>query len=265
MTSRHAGPPWWGRWRPSPVRLLQVGSLLVLLAVWEIVGRSVSPLVLSPFSKTLAAWFDLLTTGQLLAALATSAQALFLGFALALVLGVGGGLLLARLRPLETVADFYLTILLAAPMATIIPVVNVFLGFTVAARVAVVFLFAIVVIVVNTLAGVRAVDRRVLEMAQSFGATERQLWAKVLFPAALPAIMAGVRLGLARAVLGVLTAELVLSTTGMGNLVIFYQSRFQTDYLFALILTLVGLGVGLIAVVQVLERRLMRWRVAGIE
>src|SRR4051812_34036571 len=221
MTARPAGKPWWGRWRPSPVRLLQVGSLLVLLAVWEIVGRNVSPLVLSPFSKTLAAWFDLLTTGKLLAALATSAQALFLGFALALVLGVGGGLLLARLRPLETVADFYLTILLAAPMATIIPVVNVFLGFTVAARVAVVFLFAIVVIVVNTLAGVRAVDRRVLEMAQSFGATERQLWAKVLFPAALPAIMAGVRLGLAPAGVGGAPPQPGPSPAGVGQLVIF--------------------------------------------
>src|SRR5439155_2064 len=124
----------------------------------------------------------------------------------------------------------------------------------------IVFLFAFVIIVINTTAGVRDVDPNYMEMARSFGARESDLFLKVVLPAALPMIMAGIRLGMGRAVLGMVTSEMILAVVGLGAMLMTFGASFNSPSLFATILTIVLVAVGLLALIQYLDRRLMPWR-----
>ena len=155
-------------------------------------------------------------------------------------LGVIVGLLMGRFREVEHFLDLYINALMSAPMTAFVPVLILWFGLGVESRIAVVFLFAFFVIVINTMTGVKQVDRTFLEMARSFGAKETEIFFKIILPAAMPAIMAGVRLGMGRAVKGMVTAEMLLTLTGIGAMIMQYGSAFATDALFAVILTILS-------------------------
>jgi len=125
----------------------------------------------------------------------------------------------------------------------------------------VVFLFAVFVIIINTMTGVKQVDRVWIEMARSFGAKEREIFFKIVLPAAMPAIMAGVRLGMGRAVKGMVTAEMLLTLTGIGAMIMQYGSAFATDALFAVILTILIVAMITMKLVQIIDQRLTGWKV----
>jgi NitT/TauT family transport system permease protein len=134
-------------------------------------------------------------------------------------------------------------------------------GLGVESRIAVVFLFAVFVVIINTMTGVKQVDGTFVEMARSFGGREREVFFKILLPAALPAIMAGVRLGMGRAVKGMVTAEMLLTLTGIGGMIMQYGSAFATDSLFAVILTILIVAMITMKVVQRVDQRLTGWKV----
>lgn len=242
---------------------LRAISVVSLALLWEIIGRSQNTHLLPPLSKVISAWVELLFSGQLLQALKVSLQALALGFLLSVGLGVPLGLLMGRYRRLENFLDIYMTALLAVPMISFIPFLVIAFGLGLQSRVWIVFLFAFVIIAINTTAGVRNVDPTLTEMAKSFGARESELFVKVILPAALPMIMAGVRLGMGRAVLGMVTSEMILAAVGFGVMLMTFGASFNTPALFATILTIVLLAVALLAVIQYLDRRLMPWRAAS--
>jgi NitT/TauT family transport system permease protein len=152
---------------------------------------------------------------------------------------------MGRYRRLESFLEIYMTALLAVPMISFIPFLVIAFGLGLHSRVWIVFLFAFVIIAINTTAGVRNVDPTLTEMARSFGARESELFLKVILPAAMPMIMAGIRLGMGRAVL------------------MTFSASFNSSALFATILTIVLLAVGLLALIQHLDRRLMPWRAAS--
>src|SRR5512135_808695 len=185
---------------------LRIISLLTLGLIWEIAGRTGNDHLLPPLSKVLTVWLELLVTGQLFHALAISLQALFIGFFISVLFGVPLGLLMGRYRRLESFLDVYMTALLSVPMISFIPFLVIAFGLGLQSRVWIVFLFAFVIIAINTTAGVRNVDPTLTEMARSFGARESELFLKVILPAAMPMIMAGIRLGMGRAVLGMVTS-----------------------------------------------------------
>jgi NitT/TauT family transport system permease protein len=110
---------------------------------------------------------------------------------------------------------------------------------------------------------VRSVDPTLTEMARSFGARESELFLKIIVPAAMPMIMAGIRLGMGRAVLGMVTGEMILSVVGFGAMLMTFSASFNSSALFATILTIVLLAVALLALIQHLDRRLMPWRAAA--
>ncbi|HWO40556.1 MAG TPA: ABC transporter permease [Candidatus Eisenbacteria bacterium] len=244
--------------KAGTVRAISVASLLVL---WEIVGQSRESHLIPPLSKVLVAWNELLVSGQLFQALRVSLQALFLGFALSLAFGIPLGLLMGRYRRVERFLEIYMTAMLTVPMISFIPFLVIAFGLGLQSRVGIVFLFAFVIVAVNTAAGVRNVDPTLTEMGRSFGARDRELFIKVILPAALPMIMAGVRLGMGRAVLGMVTSEMILAAVGFGLMLMTFGASFNTPALFATILTIVLLAVALLAVIQYLDRRLMPWRV----
>jgi NitT/TauT family transport system permease protein len=245
--------------KPNTLRLL---SVLTLALLWELAGRTGNARLLPPLSQVAAAWFDLLASGQLFHALAISLQALAIGFGLSVLFGVPLGLLMGRYRRLNEFLEIYMTALLTVPMISFIPFLVIAFGLGLHSRIWIVFLFAFVIIAINTTAGVRNVDPAYTEMARSFGAREGDLFVKVILPAALPMIMAGIRLGMGRAVLGMVTSEMILAVVGFGAMLMTFGASFNSPALFATILTIVLLAIALLALIQYLDRRLIPWHTA---
>jgi len=242
---------------------LRIISLMTLAGTWEIAGRAGDAHLLPPLSRVVSVWFDLLLSGQLFHALAVSLQALALGFILSVSFGVPLGLLMGRYRRIESFLEIYMTALLAVPIISFIPFLVIAFGLGLHSRVWIVFLFAFVIIAINAAAGVRNVDPVLTEMARSFGASESELFLKVILPAATPMIMAGIRLGMGRAVLGMVTSEMILAVVGFGSLLMTFGASFNSPALFATILTIILLAVVLLALIQYLDRRLAPWRTAA--
>jgi NitT/TauT family transport system permease protein len=255
-TSRRPADRW--KWR------LRLGSLAAFALGWELLAHTLDSLLLPTFTETLVALGRLLATGRLWEALWISNQAMAIGFALAAVVGVFLGLLMGRWRAVEKFVDPYLNILLVTPMSALIPVIIMAMGLGLASRVAVVFSFAVVIITVNTRAGARMVDPSWIEMAQAFGATERQMWLKVLLRGALAGILTGLRLGMMRAISGMVTVELLLIAVGVGRLILDLQGNFEAAGLYATIIVVVAESVILLLVFKRLERRAAPWDGEGV-
>jgi NitT/TauT family transport system permease protein len=235
-------------------------SILSLALLWEITGRLMDSSLIPPLSRIGAAWWKLLSSGKLLSSLGLSLTTLAIGFGLAVLFGIVLGLLMGRFRAVEHFFDIYVNALMSAPMTAFVPVLILWFGLGVESRIAVVFLFAVFVIIVNTMTGVKQVDTVLVEMARSFGAREREIFFKIMLPAALPAIMAGLRLGMGRAVKGMVTGEMLLTLTGIGAMIMQYGSAFATDALFAVILTILALALLSMKAVHWLDRRMTGWK-----
>ena len=234
---------------------LGAASLLAVAAVWQVAALMVRSLLLPTFTDTIAACAHLAASRDLWQALWVSNQAAALGFLSAGVVGIAIGLVTGRWRLAEQMVDPYLNILLAVPKAALIPVLIMATGLGLLSRVLVVFSFSVVSVAVNTRAGLRLVDRSVIEMAHSFGANEMQLWRKVLLPAALPGIIAGLRIGLIRSVSAMITVELLLLALGVGRLIMTYQDSFQAPNLYATALFVVAEALLLTQALNWAERR----------
>jgi ABC-type nitrate/sulfonate/bicarbonate transport system permease component len=239
---------------------VNAASLVSLALLWEITGRLMDSTLIPPLSRIVAAWWKLLSSGKLLSNISMSLTTLAIGFLLAVLCGVILGLLMGRFRAVEHFLDLYVNALMSAPTTAFVPVLILWFGLGIESRIAVVFLFAVFVIIINTMTGVKQVDGVLVEMARSFGAREREVFFKIMLPAALPAIMAGVRLGMGRAVKGMVTGEMLLTLTGIGAMIMQYGSAFATDSLFAVILTILLLALLTMKCVQWVDRRLTGWK-----
>ncbi len=237
----------------------QLLTFAVFATGWELYARARGGLLLPGFTETVRATAGLLGEAELWRALYVSNQALVLGFALAVVVGVPLGIALGRFPLLERYADVHLNILLVTPMAALIPLLVMSVGVGTASRVVLVALFAVVMVIVNSRAGVRQVDPALIEMARSFGAGERTVWARILLPAALPAVMTGVRLGLGRAVTGMVLVELLMVSDGLGGLILTYRGLLKAPQLYGTIAVILAEALLLGAVAHWAERRLTRW------
>ncbi|HEX7588218.1 MAG TPA: ABC transporter permease subunit [Anaerolineae bacterium] len=211
------------------------------------------------FTETMIATVRLLATPELWEALWVSNQAMVLGFALSVLIGIPAGFLMARWHAAEQFINPYLNILLVTPMSALIPIMIMATGLGIVTRVLIVFSFAVVVLVVNTRAGLRTVDPTWIEMARSFGASEWQLWRLILLRGSLPAILTGLRLAMARAISGMLFVELLLLALGLGRLILDFQGTFESANLYATVLVIVCEAVGLMQVFKWLEHRAAPW------
>jgi NitT/TauT family transport system permease protein len=236
-------------------------SIVSFVILWEVTGRFFDSELIPPVSKIGAAWWKLLAGGKLLPNLLTSLCTMAAGFVLAVLVGVVIGLLMGRFRSVEHFLDLYINSLMSAPTTAFVPVLIMWFGLGVESRIAVVFLFAFFVIVINTMTGVKQVDNVLVEMARSFGGKEREVFFKIILPAALPAIMAGIRLGMGRAVKGMVTAEMLLTLTGIGGMIMQYGSAFATDALFAVVLTILIVAMITMKLVRTIDQRLTGWKV----
>ena len=250
---------------PLAVQFLFASMILV---VWEWVGRTGGFVILPAVSAIAKAWWSILFSGRTVGGmvgtlpenLLLSGRALLVGGGLALFSGILVGTLMARYRKVEYLLDLYINAFMSAPTAAFIPVIVLLFGLGFVARLVVIVLYSFFVVCVNTFTGIRHVDRSLLEMARSFGANERQLFWRIMIPGAVPLIMAGIRLGLGRAVKGVINAEALFAIVGLGGMVILYGNNFDMERLYAVIFTIVALAYFLMKSAHLFERRLTRWQ-----
>jgi ABC-type nitrate/sulfonate/bicarbonate transport system permease component len=243
----------------SSVWTYRILTLLIFLAIWQVYAEFSGGLLIPTVPKTAAALVELLGSSTLWSALYVSNQALVIGFLISVVVGVPVGVLLGRFPTAEKYTNVYLNILLVTPMAAIIPLLVMSVGFGLASRVILVTVFAIVMVIVNARAGVRQVDPSLIQMARSFGASEATIWRRILIPGALPAIMTGVRLGLGRAVTGMVIVELLMVSVALGRLILQYRGMFQAASLYAVIIVILAEALILISVIGWLEQRFTPW------
>jgi NitT/TauT family transport system permease protein len=240
--------------------LVRAGSVVAVLAAWQLYAPHLNPIFLRPPSDVAKAFVDLLEDGTLVQATLESGRTLALGFALALLFGLSVGLGSARSWLAYNAANPWITALYSTPTVALVPFMSLWLGIGDTAKIAVIALFAVFPIIVNTQQGVRYVDPALMEVARAFNSGERRLWTDVLVPSALPFIFAGIRLAIPRALVGMVLAEFLISVgQGLGSLIIIYQNTFRVDRMFVPVIVVAAMGVVLISIVQWLEGRLAPW------
>ena len=235
-------------------------SVFAGIALWEIAGRLTSPAFLVPFSETLVRLWQLTVHGEFLTQLLDSTELFCTGFILALIVGAPLGLLFARVRVLRIGVEPYIMLLYATPMVALIPFILSLMGFGFAPKVLVVFLFTVFPVLYNTVEGARSIKPEMIEVAKSFRSGEWALWREVMLPYTLPYMMTGVRQAIGRALVGMIAAEFFLSSTGLGQLIMGASQDFDTAGVFASILVIGVLGVGLTRLGLMIEQHFARWR-----
>jgi sulfonate transport system permease protein len=248
------------QWQIIAVRL---ASLAVVLTIWQIAGARVDPVLFTTPSKIAVAAVDMIASGELWTYLAPSLVVLAIGLALAAVLGIAIGLLLARFWYLDVALGAYITFLYSIPSVALVPLIVLWAGFEMPAKVIVLFLFAFFPMVINTHQGVKSVDPKLIEVGRAFRCSERQLWVNIVLPAALPFIVTGLRLAVGRGLIGMVLADLYTAISGIGYLIVRTASTYQVDKMFVPIVTLGLLGVTLTALLRLCETYVAPWTAAG--
>jgi NitT/TauT family transport system permease protein len=239
---------------------VRAGSIVVIIALWEIFGRQVNPLFLSYPSAIGRAFLQVVATGEFQRSALGSLRVFAVGLSAALVLGIAIGLLMGRYRLAEYLLDPYVYAFDATPRVALIPLLLLWFGLGDSSKIAVVFLSGLFPVLMNTFSGVRTVSAHHVDVGRAYGAGEGKLFTKVILPAALPFIMAGIRLAVGRALIGIITAEMFTAVTGMGALLIRYSSALATDKFFVPVILLALLGVVLSSAVEKLQKRLAPWK-----
>lgn len=243
----------------SRVRMFQVGLVVAILIIWEIIGRRVGAFILAPPTAVAAAAYEMILSGELLQAVGNSLSGLLIGYVLAIIIGVGLGGLMGWYQRFGTIASPFIAAIYVVPIAALVPLLIVWLGIGALPRIVTIVLFAVFEIMMSTITGVREVDKRLIEMARTFGANQRQLFAKIIFFDALPVVSAGIRIGAGRAVKGMVVAELLFAVTGLGGLVLRHANYFRTAHMMVVVLVVALIGIGLVALMQWLEYRAAPW------
>jgi ABC-type nitrate/sulfonate/bicarbonate transport system permease component len=240
--------------------LVSTLAVTTFLVAWEIAPRLrlVDPFFTSQPSQVLAAGADIIRSGSLAHDAAVSLSEFAVGFALALAVGVPLGLMLGTFPTLRHLVDPPLMALYATPQLALLPIFVLWLGIGMSSKIAVVFIGACLPIIINSMAGVRQVERPLVLAARSFCASKRDLFVKVILPASLPAVVIGIRLGLSRAVLGVVVAEMYVSQGGVGNQIMRLGSAFRVDHLLVYVLLVSLFGLGATTAARKLEERMAR-------
>jgi NitT/TauT family transport system permease protein len=246
--------------RPVPRWVATSASIAVVLILWEIFGRQINPVFGSYPTAIAAAFWDLLITGQLQSALYESLRPFALGYGLAIVIGVPLGLLIGRFRVAEAALGIYITAGYAMPLVALVPLLVLWLGLGFAVKVAVVFLMALFPICINTWLGVNAVPKTLIEVGKSFVAPDLVILRRIILPATLPYIMAGIRLAVGRAVVAMVIAEFFTTISGLGAVIINSANNFDTATMFVPIIILMVMAVGLNSLIGLIERKVAPWQ-----
>ncbi|HWS79556.1 MAG TPA: ABC transporter permease subunit [Rubrobacter sp.] len=211
-------------------------SLLVWCLVWEVVGRLGLISLIPPFTEVLGAMPEVMGSASFVEAAAITFQAYGIGMALSLTIGIGLGILMGRVRAIGELMGMWVNIFESSPLTAVVPALIALLGFGLSTMIVTVFVFSVWVIALDAQVGVERVNPSLVEMSRSFGASKRDLYVKILFFAALPELLAGIRLGLIRGLKGVIIGQLLIAVVGMGYLFELYSRSFLMAEFWALLI-----------------------------
>jgi ABC-type nitrate/sulfonate/bicarbonate transport system permease component len=252
---------------PAVKRRLQINALrfavlAAFLTLWEIASRTgmVDPLFASSPELIARKFVEMVADGSIWPHIAATASVTAMGFGLAVVVGVPVGILMGRSDLINATAEPFVAALYASPQVAFLPLLIIWLGIGFTSKVALVFIGSVIIMIINTETGVAQVDPRLVETARSFTANERQILTKIVLPAALPFILAGMRLAIGRALVMVVVAEIYASNRGLGYLIFQAGGLYDTAQVFVGVMILAAAGVTLTALLRALERWLAPWQ-----
>ncbi|MBB4185403.1 ABC transporter permease [Sinorhizobium terangae] len=242
--------------------LLGSFTMIVALLLWEAVVRLdlVNPLFTSSPSRIIATGYAMFADGSIYPHLAISGLELVVGYGLAIIVGVPLGILMGWYRRFDAAFDPIISALYATPRIALLPLIMIWFGIGLGSKFAIIFLSAVFPILINTTAGVQTVERDYIKVARSFGANDRQMFLTVAFPAAVPFLLTGLRLGLGHALIGIVVGEMYSAQAGVGYLISVAGATFQTDRVMFGIILIAAAGVVLTNILRMIERRFDRWR-----
>jgi ABC-type nitrate/sulfonate/bicarbonate transport system permease component len=252
--------------RPVSLRLGGLGrlrrpavGLLAGMLAWEALGRILAVQFFPPFSAVIARLVEMTASGEIIPSLTNSLTNLVVGFAVSATFGLTVGALMGVYRKVDRALDIYIYALLTAPSLVFAPLFFSLFGLDRMTIVAVIFMYSAFFIVINTAAAIKAVPSPLVEMGRSYCANDRQLFFEIILPAALPLVMAGLRLGMGRAVKGMINGEMFIAAVGLGKIVIEAQGAFDATTVLAVLLLIIIVALLAIKAVQIVDARLTGW------
>ena len=245
---------------PSGKSRIWIVRVLSIVGGWEILGRQVDPLFLSYPAAIAVAAIHMIASSELLLGLTSSLRTLVVAFFLASVIGITLGLLIGRYRMVDAATDWLVNALYATPLVAIIPLVVLWFGLGNTAKTFIVTVLAVFPILINTISGVRNVPKQLIDVGSAFAPNERQIFTKIILPSALPYMMTGLRLGVGRAIIGMVVAEFFTAITGLGALIVKYGNQYDTALMFVPIFVLMLLGIALSLAVRRAEEWIAPWK-----
>jgi NitT/TauT family transport system permease protein len=249
-------------WERYGAAMTATASITTGFILWELVARFIvhDKLFLVAPSAIAVRAVALWQTGDLQRNIIASGEEFVLGMLAASVVGIVLGLLLATNKPLRSALNPWVSAIYSTPTVALAPLLILWFGLGLLSHLFVVFLVAVFPVLVNTQTGIENADEHLTEMARAFGASRRQIFTKVLIPGAVPYIIAGLRLGIGRGVVGVVVAELFGAKAGLGFLITVSSQTFDMGALFVAVLILACAGVLSSEGVKLIERRIAPWR-----
>jgi NitT/TauT family transport system permease protein len=246
-------------------KILGAASVTIFLVLWELVGNTfqlINPMFMSAPSLIWKAAIDMFFSGEIYNDLYVSGIELFWGYFLSAVVAVPFGISVGWYKKVAYIFDPFVNAMNATPRVALLPLVIIWLGIGILSKVGIIFLGAVFPILINARDGVKTTPVNLLTAARSFGASEWMIFKTVVFPSTVPFILTGLRLGLGRAIVGVMVGELYAATAGIGFMITVAGATFQTDKVFVgvLIFALTGM-IGTELITRV-EKRFNRWRPA---
>jgi ABC-type nitrate/sulfonate/bicarbonate transport system permease component len=243
--------------------LLGMLSVALFLAAWQAVFLFVpfNPLFISKPNLIAASLYEMIVSGELFHDLAVSAVPFTYGFSAAIVVGVTLGIVMGWRQRVSYALDPLMVVFYASPLVALAPLVIVFFGVGVSGKAIIIFLLSVFPFIFNAQAGVRAVDRLLINVVRSLGGTEKDLYLKVLVPSVLPYIVAGARIAIGRGLIGVLVAEFFAASEGIGYAIARYGDLFALDRMFACIVAVMMIAVVMTEGIRWAERSAFPWRV----
>jgi len=242
-----------------------LGGLAIVLffAAWQAIFLFVpfDPLFISKPSLIFAGLVDLIDSGDLFHDLAVSAVPFFIGLGAAVVIGVPLGIVMGWRQRVGYALDPLMTVFYASPLVALSPLLVIFFGVGISGKAIIVFVLSVFPFIFNAYAGVHAVDRLLINVVRSLGGGEWDLYRKVIFPSVLPYIVAGARIAVGRALIGVLVGEFFAASEGIGYAISRFGDIFSIDRMFACILVVMVIAVVLTEGIRWAERAAFPWRV----
>jgi ABC-type nitrate/sulfonate/bicarbonate transport system permease component len=243
-----------------PTVIFPAIAFVVFIALWQWMSTRIDPLLFPSPWRVVTAYQELITSGQLWPALLTTLQTLAIGFAISAVFGLVLGVLTGRIPLLHSILNPYIEAIYATPRVVIIPLIILWFGVGDTGRLFLVFFGTFIPIMINTSVGIQNAREDLIEVGKAFGANERELVRHAILPGAIPYIIAGMRVAIGRALIGVVIAEIFLDLTGLGGMIQTDLSYFRVDRMIAVVLIYSALGTILMALMGKIEQRFSVWR-----